>query len=216
MFKVIEKFITDDLWNKLRRVYPKVNDKRLAKRDDYTPIRSDDINFKGWEAFNEMINSKEYFDFVSDFLGTTNFKIVPYFQMYHGTSNNLRPHIDTGTKIGAHLFYFNKTNIGGELEIYNGRFVYNKKHQNDLLYKETKLPINTTMEIPEFGFFEDLTKEKSIKINGNKSIIFKNTPNAIHGVAKIKKNEIRKVLLVTFKVNDEKQGLVKDEFKIEG
>ena len=118
-----------------------------------------------WQSFiNELKTAPEYRKMLSDFLGTENFTLRFAWHVA-GKGYDVSPHIDSPDKAGTHIFYFNteedwKKEWGGETVI--------------LGQPKTQIP---NPEISDFGDIQ------TIPMLGNKSVIFKNSPTAWHGVA---------------------------------
>jgi len=122
---------------------------------------------ESWKIFiEELENSKEYINFIKFFLGIKSFK-ARYVWHIGVTNSEVSPHVDTLEKIGTHIFYFNTSqdwdgDWGGSTLVLEGKLI-------DAMNPE----------------FTDFTSVTSTQILDNHSFIFKNTPNAWHGVKRL-------------------------------
>jgi len=117
-----------------------------------------------WQRFmDELKSSKDYRSFVQSVLGTSNFS--PRFAWHVGSQGSeVSPHLDMPEKIGTHILYFNtssdwKPAWGGQTLVLSGK--------------------TTEAMNPDFADFQSF---EEAQITDNHSFIFKNTPNAWHGV----------------------------------
>lgn len=117
-----------------------------------------------WQAFiEELETSESYKNFITSLFGTSEFEIRYAWHMGFNGSE-VSPHLDGPEKIGTHIFYFNNTqdwnpDWGGSI----------------LVLKDKK----TDSMNPDFSDFSTAT---SAKILDNHSFLFKNEPQAWHGV----------------------------------
>jgi hypothetical protein len=126
-------------------------------------IHKEDLS-PSWQQFiDELEEGPVYKTFIEQSLGATAFNIR--YAWHVGTaSNEVSPHVDTPTKLGTHIFYFNSRKDwdpawGGQLLVLGGKLV----------------PGQT----PDF---QDFTTSTAIQNVDNHSFLFKNTPSAWHGV----------------------------------
>jgi Rps23 Pro-64 3,4-dihydroxylase Tpa1-like proline 4-hydroxylase len=119
---------------------------------------------QSWQRFIEEIEtSEEYHALIRSALGVTKFKMR--YAWHVGFSGcEVSPHVDSSDKAGTHILYFNtvqdwEPSWGGEILVLGDR-------QTDVLN-------------PDYG---DFTMTTAVKILGNQSFFFKNTPTSWHGV----------------------------------
>jgi hypothetical protein len=117
-----------------------------------------------WQGFiEELSEAPEYRDFICRMLGVD--EIEMGFAWHVGvTSSEVSPHVDARGKLGTHIFYFNTSEDwddawGGSLLVLGGK--------------------NTPAPNPEFADFETA---QPVPLRDNRSFLFKNTPEAWHGV----------------------------------
>lgn len=117
-----------------------------------------------WQAFiDELRDPLGYGGFVARALGVSTFEMR--FAWHVGTrGSEVSPHRDARDKLGTHIFYFNPR--GEWLPEWGGAF---------LALGDKTVP----RENPDFT---DFAYENSIDILDNRNFLFKNTPNAWHGV----------------------------------
>jgi 2OG-Fe(II) oxygenase superfamily len=123
---------------------------------------------KSWQEFIiELRDNRAYHKMVYRLLGTQNFG---FHLVWHISiqGNEVSPHVDTKRKLGTHLLYFNTSedwnpDWGGEFLVLDD--------------------LQKLVENPEFEDFKTVT---TIPIVNNRSLIFKNTWNAWHGVRPLK------------------------------
>lgn len=116
-----------------------------------------------WKKFMDELEGKVYQQFLSNLFKNTKFHLR-YAWHIGKSSNEVSPHRDSPSKLGTHIFYFN-TNED-----------WNKAWGGDLLILGEKKVESNAPEFSDFGY--------SISINNmdNHSFLFKNTPDAWHGV----------------------------------
>lgn len=121
-----------------------------------------------WQDFISELNSKTYLEFVSSVYGVKDFYLRLEWH-YTPTGATVYPHLDGYTTYGAHLFYFNPAGYwdnkwGGGTQVLKGK----KKFE---LYDH-----------PDFEDFEIVGESSCV---GNTTLMFKNSPDSWHSVAKL-------------------------------
>lgn len=119
---------------------------------------------KSWQAFiEELETSKSYKNFIQSLLEISDFK--PRYAWHIGISGSeVSPHLDSKEKVGTHIFYFNTSldwdsTWGGSTLVLGGKLTHAMN--------------------PDFSDFNTVTP---VQIVDNHSFLFKNTPDAWHGV----------------------------------
>jgi hypothetical protein len=132
-------------------------------RQDRGMIKQNDLP-ESWQIFiEELENSQDYQNFIKSLLEVSEFQIR--YAWHIGVSNSeVSPHRDAEQKIGTHIFYFNTSDDwnsawGGSTLVLSGK--------------------STETMNPDFS---DFTKLIPTQFVDNQSFLFKNTPNAWHGV----------------------------------
>ncbi len=136
---------------------------------------------QSWRMFISSLESCKYRRAVSEFLGTDKFTLR--FAWHMGFSGaEICPHVDSPTKLGTHIFYFNRVsdwdqNWGGQTVMLDGL---------------TK-PIGN----PEFS---DFTYFNEISNIGNSSLIWRNSADSWHGVKALNApaDKFRKIFTIVF------------------
>ena len=181
--------LTDEAWETLYEAYPPLslfeNHQGLERahhqrpHDRYYLAYEQSIYHKGakeagvvhhnelpeaWQAFlTELQTSEMYRTFIADLLQTRN--LAPRFAWHVGREGSeVSPHRDADDKIGTHIFYFNTKN-DWEMEWGGATLALSGK--------------KTPLMNPDFSDFEN---EAASEIRDNHSFLFKNTPDAWHGV----------------------------------
>ena len=137
--------------------------KDLDRKEDEGVIHYDALS-PTWRAFMDAVESDEtYRRFIGDLIGLTDFE-TRYAWHVGVTGSEVSPHRDAEDKLGTHIFYFNTLEDwdpawGGPTIALGGKKV---------------AALN-----PDFSDFES---EQSGSIVDNHSFLFKNTPEAWHGV----------------------------------
>jgi len=117
-----------------------------------------------WQAFiDELESHVGYRSFMERFLGTSRYRIR-YAWHAGTTASEVSPHVDAPEKLGTHIWYFNPEGTwdrgwGGATLALGGK--------------------TTEAGNPEFDQFRTVT---AIETLGNRSFVFRNTPDAWHGV----------------------------------
>ena len=111
----------------------------------------------------EIETSKKYHDFIKSLFQVTDFKIRYAWHM-GVTNSEVSPHKDAEQKVGTHIFYFN-TSKDWETSWDGSTLVLGNKLSNSMN--------------PDFSDFATATPTQ---FTNNHSFLFKNTPNAWHGV----------------------------------
>lgn len=120
-----------------------------------------------WKNFiNEIKFSKSYNKIIKKLLGNVQYN-VRFAWHVASVESDISPHVDSRKKAGTHIFYFNTKEDWKEAWGGHTLFLGGPKHKN----------LN-----PEISDFKTVVE---IPIIENKSVLFKNTPNAWHGVAPI-------------------------------
>src|SRR5262245_54549253 len=137
-------------------IYHKGEESGVVRNDQLPP---------SWQRFmHELETSGEYHDFIRRALGVPAFS--PRYAWHVGSSGSeVSPHLDVSKKLGTHIFYFN-TSDGWDPEWGGATLVLGSKR--------------TEAMNPDFSDFG--TCEAAGIVN-NRSFLFKNTPNAWHGVS---------------------------------
>jgi|688.fasta_scaffold292919_1 hypothetical protein len=118
---------------------------------------------KSWRSFVRSLEGGAYRKAIARILGTSRFKMR--FAWHMGFSGaEICPHVDAPSKLGTHIFYFNRSDDwdrswGGET----------------VMLKGLKKPVGN----PEFSDFSDFYNVQNI---GNKSVLWKNSNVSWHGV----------------------------------
>jgi hypothetical protein len=117
-----------------------------------------------WQGFlEELEESAEYRSFVERMLGATAFE-TRYAWHVGVTGSEVSPHVDSAKKLATHIFYFN-TPADWE-EAWGGQTVILAERRRDV-------------GNPDFA---DFAREWSVPFLGNRSLLFRNTAEAWHGV----------------------------------
>lgn len=175
--KLLQDFPSLELFEKhegLERVYGQRPHNRyyLAyEKSLYHQIKREDkgiISYKhlpfSWQMFIEEIEtSKNYQNFIKSLFQVTDFQIRYAWHM-GVTNSEVSPHTDAEQKVGTHIFYFNTSND------------WDTAWDGSTLVLGNKL--NDSMN-PDFS---DFTTAIPTQFTNNHSFLFKNTPNAWHGV----------------------------------
>src|SRR4051794_29905699 len=117
-----------------------------------------------WQRFiDELQWGNEYHDFVRRALGVSTFT-ARYAWHVGSAGSEVSPHLDSRNKLGTHILYFNTSDEwesawGGATLVLGGK--------------------RTAAMNPDFGDFETC---EAARIVDNRSFLFKNTPQAWHGV----------------------------------
>jgi hypothetical protein len=118
-----------------------------------------------WQRFmDELRSSREYHDFIRRAIGIPSFTLRCAWHV-GSRGSEVSPHLDATKKLGTHILYFNTSaewnpDWGGETLVLGGR--------------------RTQAMNPDFGDFETC---EAARIVDNRSFLFKNTPQAWHGVS---------------------------------
>ncbi len=132
-------------------------------RQDKGVVRYQELP-ESWQMFmDELETSQDYRDFIKSLFEVADFQIR--YAWHIGVANSeVSPHRDGEQKIGTHIFYFNTSDDwepawGGSTLVLGGK-------------------LTETMH-PDFS---DFTTVKPTQLVDNHSFLFKNTPDAWHGV----------------------------------
>lgn len=115
-----------------------------------------------WRRFIAELNGEGYQSFMKSLFGVTAFSLR-YAWHIGVTGSEVSPHLDSASKIGTHIFYFN-TSDGWAAEWGGATLVLGGKRTADLN--------------PDYADF-DLVRP--VEFLDNHSFLFKNTPDAWHG-----------------------------------
>lgn len=145
----------------------------IVHKQDLSPL---------WQQFIEEIEEGSFYrPFIQKALESPKFGIR-YAWHIGQTSNEVSPHVDAASKLGTHIFYFNtqddwKAEWGGQIIVLDGK----------------KEPGHA----PDFSDFD---KETIVSNMDNHSFLFKNGPEAWHGVKPLTSPEgkYRKLFNVIF------------------
>ncbi len=143
------------IYTKKRNARSTPHNKGIAQHHDLPEV---------WQEFLEELHENlEYRDCIAHLLGVKQY--VMRFAWHLGvTSSEVSPHLDSRKKLGTHILYFNTDADwdrawGGELLVLDGK----PKHAQH----------------PDF---DDFTGVHPVPSMNNQSFLFKNTPDAWHGV----------------------------------
>lgn len=137
-----------------------------------------------WREFVEAIeNNADYHTLVKELLGTRSYRMRFAWHCAQ-RGDDVSPHVDAGNKLGTHLFYFNTSET------------WNRDWGGETLFLEGK---NSEGDNPEIRDFKTVY---SSEIFENRSCLFRNTPNAWHGVASLNCPEgyYRRLFTVVFEI----------------
>lgn len=147
-------------------------------------VRKQDLS-ASWQGFmEELEHGSVYRPFIQKVLGMKNYSIR-YAWHIGKSSNEVSPHMDSSTKLGTHIFYFNtnedwKAEWGGQLVVLEGK------------------------QVPGMApDFHDFAKETAVSNMDNHSFLFKNSRDAWHGVKALTcpEGKYRKLFNVIFNVS---------------
>ncbi len=144
-----------------------------------------------WQAFiEELETSEDYKNFIKSLFDASEFEIRYAWHMgFHGSE--VSPHLDGPEKIGTHIFYFNTTQDWNP--DWGGSILVLKDKKTDTMNPD----------------FTDFTTAKSAQIIDNHSFLFKNTPEAWHGVKALTcpEEKYRRLFNVVFEHQSSRQQL---------
>ena len=144
-----------------------------------------------WQMFiQELESSQLYQNFIRSLFEVRDFQIRYAWHM-GVTNSEVSPHTDAAQKIGTHIFYFNTSDDWGTS--WNGEtLVLGHKH-NDVMN-------------PDFSDFATIIPAR---LTDSHSFIFKNTPNAWHGVKPLTcpEGKYRKLFNVIFETPQSRRPL---------
>ena len=136
-----------------------------------------------WHEFVSELNSSTYTRWARKLLGAWAMKLSFHWH-YTPTGCSVSPHCDSRAKLGSQIFYFNtdqdwKPEWGGETVV---------------LDDKRKLDFKSS---PSFDDFEQEFRAETL---GNRSLMFKRTHHAWHGVRELNcpDDKLRKVFIVVF------------------
>ena len=156
-----------------------------AKKSAQGEARHEDLPAP-WQAFlEELKTSTEYHDFIEGLLGAA--PLTPRYAWHVGINGSeVSPHRDADNKIGTHIFYFNTQDD------------WDPKWQGSTLVLGGR---KGTAPNPDFS---DFATETASDIRDNHSFLFKNTPDAWHGVRTLTSPEgsYRRLFNVIFQTPD--------------
>jgi hypothetical protein len=139
-----------------------------------------------WASFiNELETNVSYHKLIQSLFEVSSFKIR--FAWHIGVTNSeVSPHVDTTKKVGTQLLYFNtdqdwKPDWGGSTLVLGGK--------------------RSESMSPDFADFASAIPIETI---GNRSFVFKNSPNAWHGMKTLKcpEGSYRRIFNIIFEVPD--------------
>ncbi|NEO90353.1 MAG: 2OG-Fe(II) oxygenase [Moorea sp. SIO3G5] len=154
---------------------------------------------KSWQRFmEELETSLDYQNFIKSLFEVSDFR-VRYAWHVGVTNSDVSPHIDDPKKIGTHILYFNTSedwnpDWGGSTLILGGKL--------------------TNAMNPDFTDFTTITPTQFLD---NFSFIFKNTPNAWHGVKPLTcpQGKYRRIFNIIFEFSDPKRQLTQSSLQSE-
>lgn len=117
-----------------------------------------------WQSFlEELSTSPQYRHFICTALDVPDYRVR--FAWHVGFSGcEVSPHVDSNDKVGTHIVYFN-TSADWSKEWGGSTLVLDKKQ--------------TAIQNPDY---DDFAKTQAVRITDNHSFLFKNQPEAWHGV----------------------------------
>lgn len=128
--------------------------------------RWDDLPEVWRQLIDEIEGNSRYRQLVNEWLGLDVFELRLTWHL-GVTGSEVSPHIDTDKKLGTHIFYFNTP---GDWEpAWGGNLLVLKREAH-------------AGEDPDFS---ELTQEAEIDTLGNRSVLFKNSPQSLHGVRRL-------------------------------
>ncbi len=168
------------------RYYLALDSSVYVNRSGMTPVMGKGVIERSslgssWQSFIKDLEAPFYRAFIAQFLGVSSFRQRYAWHMaYSGCE--ISPHIDDSQKLGTHLFYFNKP---GEWQPeWGGQTLILEDLQRDV-------------DNPEFDDFSLIHQVSNV---GNNSLIWRNSPNAWHGVRPLSSpdGQFRRVFTVVF------------------
>ncbi len=136
-----------------------------------------------WHEFVSELKSDAYTHWVKKLLGAWAMKLSFHWH-YTPRGCSVSPHCDSRAKLGSQIFYFNteadwRPEWGGETLILDDK---------------------GRLDFKSSPGFEDFDQKFAAKTLGNRSLLFKRTNHAWHGVEALNcpENELRKVFIVVF------------------
>ncbi len=153
----------------------------LVKETGKGLLKPQNLGISWQEFIEELTSSRAYYNFVSKLLGTNNFGINIAWHIGI-TGNDISPHLDTKYKLGTHLIYFNTSDD------------WNPEWGGEFLILDN---LSKNVNNPEITDFVNVTE---IPIINNRSLIFKNTNNAWHGVKPLQcpEGKLRRLVNIIF------------------
>ena len=119
-----------------------------------------------WQAFIEEIETgTHYKNFLTTLYGET--PKISYSWHVGIPGSEVSPHVDSKNKMGTHIFYFNTSED------------WNPAWGGELIVLGNKISTDQNPEFEHFGH------QVPISIVDNRSFVFKNNPEAWHGVKKL-------------------------------
>lgn len=117
-----------------------------------------------WQMFlKELETSQVYQNFIKSLFEVSDFQ-VRYAWHVGVTNSEVSPHRDSKKKIGTHIFYFNTSDDW------------------DTAWDGSTLVLGNKLTDSMNPDFSDFTTAVATQLTNNRSFLFKNTPNAWHGV----------------------------------
>ncbi|NES81873.1 MAG: 2OG-Fe(II) oxygenase [Moorea sp. SIO2B7] len=154
---------------------------------------------ESWQRFvEELETSLDYQDFIKSLFEVSDFR-VRYAWHVGVTNSEVSPHTDGPNKIGTHILYFNTSED------------WNPDWGGSTLALGGKL---TDVMNPDFTDFTTITPSQFLD---NCSFIFKNTPNAWHGVKPLTcpQGKYRRLFNIIFEFSGPKRQLPQSAFQAE-
>lgn len=143
-----------------------------------------------WQGFlEELKTSAEYHAFIERLLGVS--PLSARYAWHVGVNGSeVSPHRDADNKIGTHIFYFNT------------------REDWDPAWQGSTLVLGGKQGAAPNPDFADFTSETASDIRDNHSFLFKNTPDAWHGVRTLTSPEgrYRRLFNVIFQTPDAAEG----------
>ena len=172
-------------WHELCRTFPKVlfdnkEEKFITRNYDggqrvinYDKKLNRHLLPKIWKRFIDGFLTKEYINSVKEYYNYHEDDAFLEIAFQHQPKDSyLESHIDVSSKKGTHLMYFTDDLEGGELIVSEAKDEYKSKVVRTHL---------ETIKFPE----SELIKKTVLDVKGNTSILFKNSPDFLHGVGKV-------------------------------
>ena len=151
-----------------------------------------------WQMFiQELETSQDYQNFVKSLFEVTDFRIRYAWHM-GVTNSEVSPHRDSNRKIGTHILYFNTSDAW------------------DTAWKGETLVLGNKLNDAMNPDFSDFATVIPAQLTNSHSFIFKNTPNAWHGVKPLTcpEGKYRRLFNIIFEFPQAKSSLSKSPLSL--